>query len=247
MLAEQRTAAILVELAQRRAVTVSDLCLVTGASEATIRRDLNSLARQGKLSKVHGGAVLPEGEFHGEEPDMETKSQLHMAEKDRIGRYAASLVSDDDIVFLDAGTTVLQMAEHLQESKALFLTNSIDCARRLMERGLRAYVLGGMLKPGTVALVGTEALKSLRRYNFTKAFLGVNGIAVSRGFTTPDPEEAAVKAAAAERARDAYVLADASKFGAVTAAEMFPLEDARIITDRLPDQRYRDYTGIEEV
>ena len=247
MLAEQRTAAILVELAQRRAVTVSDLCLVTGASEATIRRDLNSLARQGKLSKVHGGAVLPEGEFHGEEPDMETKSQLHMAEKDRIGRYAASLVSDDDIVFLDAGTTVLQMAEHLQESKALFLTNSIDCARRLMERGLRAYVLGGMLKPGTAAIVGAQTLEALRRCNFTKAFLGMNGVAVSQVFTTPDPEEAALKALAASRAQAAWVLADSSKFGQITAAAVLPIEAAAIITDHLPDERYREYTEIKEV
>lgn len=247
MLAEQRAGTILEELAHRRAVTVADLCQVTGASEATIRRDLNALARQGRLSKVHGGAVLPDGEFHGEEPDMETKSQLYMAEKDRIAQYAASLIGDDDIVFLDSGTTVLQMAGHLRESKALFLTNSIDCARRLMERGLRAYVLGGMLKPGTVAIVGAETLEALRRYNFTKAFLGINGVAVNQGFTTPDPEEAAVKALAASRARSVWVLADSSKFGQVTAATVFPLDEAGIITDVLPDARYREYTEIKEV
>ena len=89
MLAEQRAERILKELAQRRAVTVTDLCQVTGASEATIRRDLTALSRQGKLSKVHGGAVLPGGEFHGEELDMETKRRLHTEEKDRAARYAA--------------------------------------------------------------------------------------------------------------------------------------------------------------
>ena len=104
-----------------------------------------------------------------------------------------------------------------------------------------------MLKSGTVAVLGTEALLSLGRYHFTKAFLGANGVAVSQGFTTPDPEEAAVKAMAARRAREVYVLADASKFGTVTAAVMFPLEDAGIVTDRLPDRRYRDYTSVEEV
>ena len=225
MLAEQRAEQILRELAQRRAATVTDLCQVTGASEATIRRDLNALAKQGKLSKVHGGAMLLGGEFHGEELDMETKRGLFTQEKDRAARYAAGLIGDDDVVFLDAGTTVLRMAEHLRASKALFLTNSIECACRLMERNLRTHVLGGMLKAGTMALIG----------------------AIAQGFTTPDPEEAAVKSLAAGRAQEVYVLADSSKFGQVTAAVIFPIEAACIITDRLPDRQYRDYTDVREV
>lgn len=247
MLAEQRAERILRELAQRRAATVTDLCLVTGASEATIRRDLTALAKQGKLNKVHGGAMLLGGEFHGEELDMETKRGLYTEEKDRTARYAAGLVGDDDVVFLDAGTTVLRVAGHLRPSKALFLTNSIECACRLMERNLRTCVLGGTLKAGTMALVGAETLEALRRYNFTKAFLGCNGVTVTQGFTTPDPEEAAVKALAADRAQEVYVLADSSKFGQVTAAVMFPIDAARVITDCLPDRQYRDYTDIREV
>ena len=247
MLAEQRAERILNELAQRRAATVTDLCHVTGASEATIRRDLNALAKQGRLSKVHGGAVLMSAEFHGEELDMETKRGLRAGEKDRIAQYAASLIGDDDVVFLDAGTSVLQVAEHLRASKALFLTNSIECARPLMERNLQTHVLGGVLKAGTMALIGSETLEALRRYNFTKAFLGANGVTIAQGFTTPDPEEAAVKALASKRAQSVYVLADSSKFGQVTAAVMFPLEAACVITDRLPDRRYRDYTDIREV
>ena len=90
-------------------------------------------------------------------------------------------------------------------------------------------------------------LAALGRYNFTKAFLGVNGVTISQGFTTPDPEEAAVKSLAADRAQSVYVLADSSKFGQVTAAVMFPIEAACVITDRLPDRRYRDYTDIREV
>lgn len=247
MLAEQRAERILRELAQRRAATVTDLCRVTGASEATIRRDLNALAKQGRLSKVHGGAMLMNGEFHSEELDMETKRGLYTGEKDRIAQYAAGLIGDDDVVFLDAGTSVLRMAEHLRPSKAQFLTNSIECACRLMERNLQTHVLGGMLKAGTMALIGAETLKALVRYNFTKAFLGANGITIAQGYTTPDPEEAAVKSLAAERAQSVYVLADSSKFGQVTAAVISPIEDACIITDRLPDRRYRDYTDVREV
>lgn len=246
MLAEQRMESILSELARQRAVSVSHLCQVTGASEATIRRDLNVLARQGKLNKVHGGATLVDEEFHSEELDMETKRRLHAGEKERIARYAAKLIEDDDVVYLDAGSTVLQIAEYVQAARALFVTNSIECACRLTRRGLRTYVLGGALKAGTVAIVGAEAQESLKRYHFTKAFLGTNGIAISQGFTTPDPEEAAVKALAASRAKSVYVLADSSKFGTITAAAMFPLDEAYIITDCLHDRRYLDHTEIKE-
>lgn len=247
MLAEQRMEQILLELEKEQAVSVAHLCKVTGVSEATIRRDLTELAQRGKLNKVHGGALLVREAFHGEELDMEIKRQLHTPEKRRIARYAAGLIQNSDVVFLDAGSTVMHMVEYIQAPRATFVTNSVECAQRLPRRGLKTYLLGGLLKPGTLSIVGGGALEDLKRYNFTKAFLGVNGIAVSQGFTTPDPEEAMVKALAAERAQEAYVLADSSKFGTVTAAAMFPLPSAAIITDRLRDQRYAEYTAVKEV
>ena len=244
MLAEQRLRAILQQVSQRQTVSVADLCQLTGASEATIRRDLNALARQGKLVKIHGGATsLEEEEFLAREPDLATK-QRYAREKERIARYAAGLVSDDDVVYLDTGTTVLHMAEYLKGSSALFVTSSIEFAARLTEHNLHIYVLGGTLKLGTVDIVGAEALGSLRRYNFTKVFLGTSGISVSQGFTTPDPEAAALKFLAASKAQTVYMLADSSKFGRVTAATILPLDGARIITDKLPDRKYLDCTDI---
>ena len=244
MLAEQRLRAILQQVSQRQTVSVADLCQLTGASEATIRRDLNALARQGKLVKIHGGATTPEEEeFLAREPDLATK-QRYTREKERIARYAASLVGDDDVVFLDTGTTALHMAEYLKDSKALFVTSSIDFAGRLSAHERHVYVLGGTLKPGTVDIVGAEALDALRRYNFTKVFLGTSGISISQGFTTPDPEAAALKLIAASRAQKVFVLADSSKFGRVTAATILPLERARIITDRMPDRKYLDSTSV---
>lgn len=247
MLAELRYELILRELNISRAASVPRLCELTGASEATVRRDLNTLARQGKLNKVHGGAVMNSGEFQGEEPDVGTKALLHQEEKERIARYAASLVDNDDVVYLDAGTTTVRMVEHLKGSRALFVTNSVACAQRLLELELRGYVVGGWLKPGTGAVVGAEVLGWLERYNFTKVFLGTNGITVWQGYTTPDPEEAAVKRKASERAYLTYVLADSSKFDKVTAATVLPLEKASIITDRLPDSGYLEHTIIKEV
>lgn len=244
MLAEQRARAILQKVSQQQTVSVTELCQATGASEATIRRDLNALARQGRLVKVHGGATSLEAEeFLAREPDLATK-QRYTREKERIARYAAGLVGEDDVVFLDTGTTVLHLPDHLKDSKALFVTSSIDLAARLTGHSLRVYVLGGALKLGTVDIVGAEALRALHRYNFTKVFLGTSGVSLSQGFTTPDPEAAALKSLAASRAQAVYMLADSSKFGRVTAATILPLDAAQIITDRLPDRKYLDSADI---
>ena len=247
MLAEQRFEIILRELNENRAASVPRLCQLTGASEATIRRDLNALAKQGHLSKVHGGAVLAESEFQGKEQDVDTKNLLHQEEKERIARYAAGLVEDQDVVFLDAGTTTYRMVEYLKESKAIFVTNGVACAQRLLELGLRGYILGGCLKGGTGAVVGAQALEGLEQYNFTKAFLGINGITISQGFTTPDPEEAAVKRKATQQAYLTYILADSSKFDKVTAAAVIPLEKGCIITEALPNPKYLEHTIVKEV
>ena len=251
LLAEQRMDRILEELSHHESVSVAYLSQVIGVSEATVRRDLTELAQRGKLNKVHGGALpLKETfreEFRGEEPDMEIKRQLHTPEKRRIAQYAASLIRNDDVVFLDAGSTVMHMAEFIRAPRATFVTNSVECLQRLPRLGLRTYVLGGVLKPGTLAIIGGEAMEELKRYNFTKAFLGTNGVSLSQGFTTPDPEEAMVKALAAARSLQTWVLADSSKFDAVTAAVMLPLERAAIVTDRLRDTRYLDHTVVKEV
>lgn len=247
MLAEQRLRTILHQVSQRQTVSVADLCQLTGASEATIRRDLNTLAAQGKLSKVHGGAVQLNSEFLSQEPEMSVKRGLHIPEKERIARYAAALIEDDDVVFLDGGSTVMRMTEHLKPTGALFVTNGMECAFWLLERDLRVYVVGGALKRDTASAAGAETMDSLRRYHFTKAFLGAGGVTVKEGFTVADPEDAAVKALAAARARQTYMLVDSSKFGRIGAAAVLHIDEASVITDRAPAREFQDYTEVTVV
>ncbi len=247
MMAQQRFDRIVEYLTRHRAASVAELCVMTGASEPTIRRDLTELARQGCLRKVHGGAVAVRPLFEAQEADVHTRERLQVPQKDAIARYAAGMIQDDDLVFLDAGTTTLHMVEYLTDSKATFVTNGVACARRMVEQGLRAYVLGGLLKPRTQAVVGGVALGMLANYNFTKAFLGMNGISVERGYTTPDTEEACIKEKAVQRAFASYVLADSTKFGKASAITVCSLEQAHIITDYLPDEAYRQFTVIKEV
>ena len=109
MLAEERFALILEQLNEKRTVTVQQLCEALHTSESTIRRDLTELDRQGRLTKVHGGATLPDSRFLADEPTMEAKETLAVAEKRSIAAAAAALITAEDFVFIDAGTTTLEL------------------------------------------------------------------------------------------------------------------------------------------
>lgn len=246
MLTEERYHEILDLLEKRGAVTVTELTRILQTSESTIRRDLNALARLGKLNKVHGGATALERVMQDEE-DMQVKSMRFQREKERIAKYAASLIRDGDFIYIDAGSTTDKLVDAITNVNAIYVTNGITHARKLTQKGYKAYVIGGEFKPITEAIVGAQALKSISAFNFTKCFLGVNGIHKIRGYTTPDIDEAAVKAEALRRSFVSFVLADHSKFDAVSASVFGELRQACIITDELPDPSYQEITVIKEV
>ena len=131
--------------------------------------------------------------------------------------------------------------------RASFVTNGIVHAKKLIQKGLRAYIIGGQVKLSTEAVIGAVAVNNLKQYNFTKAFMGANGITVSQGFTTPDTEEGLLKAEAVNRSYMTFVLADSSKFNKVFSVTFAPIEKACILTDRLPDGDYQEHTVVREV
>ena len=248
MLAEERFAQILALLAEKRTATVQELCEALNASESTIRRDLLELDRQGRVNKVHGGATLPDSQFRADEPTMEAKETLAVTQKRAIAQAAAALITAEDFVYLYAGTTTLAVARAVTGPAldAHYVTNGIAHARLLAQKGCCVFVPGGLLRPQTEAIIGAAAMAALQQYNFTKAFLGANGIDLNAGFTTPDPEEAAVKACAARRARSVWFLADDSKFGRIYPAVIAELQGGSILTNHCPDPRYRQQTLVKE-
>ena len=250
MITENRYQLILEILQNQKSATVQQLAEQIGTSESTIRRDLTALDNQGRLKKVHGGATLAVHQpYLAAEADMTTKESLYLLEKERIGISAAALIGKDDVVYIDAGSTTLQLANAIsgEALEAIYVTNGLAHTRVLARKGCTVYVPAGRIKPTTEAIIGTAVLSSLRRYNFTKAFVGTNGISIQRGFTTPGMEEAELKAAAIESAYECWIVADHSKFGKVYAAGFCGLNKASIITDCLPNQAYRDYTTVKEV
>ena len=125
-------------------------------------------------------------------------------------------------------------------------TNGIAHARLLAQKSCHVCVPGGLLRPRTEAIIGAAAITALQQFNFTKAFIGANGVALNVGFTTPDPEEAAVKAAAVRRARETWYLVDDSKFGRVYPAVIGEIYSGAILTNRCPDPKYRQLTLVKE-
>lgn len=247
MLSEERHSVILQLLQERKAVTVTEFTKILGISESTIRRDLNTLAGMGKINKVYGGATVIEEERKTIEENVAEKEVKNVEEKNKIVKYAAGLIRDDDFIYLDAGTTTGKLIDCIKRTKAVFVTNGIFHAKRLTQKGIKVFLLGGELKLSTEAMIGMTALDALKQYNFTKAFLGANGIHEQYGFTTPDPAEAMIKKEVMNRSFMRCVLADSSKFGQISSVSFGNLSQACIVTDQLKNKKYADYTVIREV
>lgn len=247
VLLEQRFERILSTVNKNHSVTVQELMELCDASESTIRRDLTTLHNNGSLIKVHGGAVCNKTNYNLRDDDIESRQTLHLEEKKKIAKYAAGLIKEEDFVYLDAGTTTECMVPFIESKTTIFVTNSITIAKNLIKRDLKVYLIGGELKPSTEAIVGTEAVSNLLKYNFTKGFFGTNGISKQFGYTTPDVHEAMVKKTAASRCMETYILGDSSKFSQISPVTFAEFLDGTIITTALVDDNYRNCTNILEV
>lgn len=232
MLTEQRYELILKLLKEKKSITVTEVKDLIHTSESTVRRDITALHQAGRLVKVFGGAIAADHTLMAEEPTVAQKVEVHKDEKQRIAKYAASLIGPDDFVYLDAGTTTGCMLNYLAKSEAVFVTNAVVHAQALAAAGLRVFLVGGELKASTEAVVGSQALLTLESYHFTKGFFGTNGISRKAGFTTPDANEALIKKTAMMQCQLRYVLGDVSKFGNVSAVTFAEFQMAEILTDR---------------
>ena len=247
MLNEERYRLIQEIINERNTVTVAELSRLLDTSESTIRRDLTALDELGKIRKFFGGATAVKQNEGMREDAVSVKETVMSEEKTLIARYSALLINDNDFVYIDAGTTTSRLIDFIENTRATYITNGITHARKLIHKGLNAYIIGGKVKNVTEAIIGSQAVASLSHFNFTKAFMGANGIDKDAGFTTPDIEEANIKEAAIKRSYTSFVLADHSKFKRVFPVSFSPLQACCIITDTLTDRWLVNETVIKEV
>lgn len=229
LFAEERRERILLMLSEQSKLLVQDLCREFDVSPATIRTDLRELETAGRLRRTHGGAI-PLAKA-GYELTSDAKQVEHIEEKRRIARYAASLVEPGDIVALDSGTTMLEMARCLCDVEGLtVVTNDITAASHLDSFSSANVVLvGGMLRKGFNCAVGSTAVDQLRNLNVDKAFLGANAFSVKKGFTTPNAELADCKKALLSICTQSILLMDSSKMGAVSFVRFAELSDIDVL------------------
>ncbi|MFP4106004.1 MAG: DeoR/GlpR family DNA-binding transcription regulator [Phycisphaerae bacterium] len=245
---QQRRESILAEVYERGHVSVKDLASQLAVSEATVRRDLRALARDGKVETVYGGATVP----RNSDFSFNAKQVRNVEAKRTIGRLAAELIGDNDQLFLDSGTTCFEVLPYLANRRRLsVIVNSSRLALELDKPGLGAILLGGQYRPDRMDTVGPMAISSLDQLRGYLCFIGTDGISQDFGLTASDIESAALYRLATRNARETILLVDHTKFNRPSLFKIVEFEAVgRVITDQQPDEDwmgYFDRMGIEVI
>ncbi len=229
-----RAAAIRQHLYSKGYSSVGEIAEAVGASEPTVRRDLLAMEEAGAVVRTHGGARI--AETSGAEVAFESREHINLAAKRAIGDAAYDLLRPDMAVFLDAGTTVLQVARRLRlhPIPLRVFTNCLPVAQTLLPvADLTVTLLGGTLRPQNASMVGMLAEEALNRLWFDLLFLGVGAISTDGDIFSSDEQEAQINRKMLTRTDCPVVMADADKFGRRLTFQVAPLlASSHVITER---------------
>ncbi|MCU6707873.1 DeoR/GlpR family DNA-binding transcription regulator [Paenibacillus sp. J5C_2022] len=217
-------------------VKISELKNWLEVTDMTVRRDLEKLEQNGVLKRTFGGAILTAKEIA-----LPERSIVHIAEKERIGETAVELIEPGESIFMDSGSTTLQIARCLpHEANLTVVTNALHIASELSEKKIPTIVIGGALMDTTNSMVGSLSIETILRMAFDKAFLGTTGANALHGFSNSNMHEAEIKRTAIQQAKKAYIVMDHTKFGNSALFSFASLQDVHaIITNEMPDEDMR--------
>jgi DeoR/GlpR family transcriptional regulator of sugar metabolism len=220
----ERQYKILQWINQRNRITINEVREHYSVSEATARRDLESLASKGKIQRVHGGAIAIE-KAPPEMPMLQRQVE-QIAEKQRIGIIGAQLVNDGETVFLGSGTTVLEVARNLKKRQNLtIITNSLPVINLLADNSqLTIVCIGGLLRPSEFSFIGHIAEQVLSEVRADKAFIGVRAINSKEGLTNDYLPETLTDRAILKIGKENIVVADHTKFGRTSTVLLVPID-----------------------
>ena len=243
MLTEERKRHIAEVLRRDGRVVAKALSAALSVSEDTIRRDLRELARDGALQRVHGGALPASPALQS----LEAREGVFPAEKRAIGRAAAAMVRPGQVVFIDGGTTALQLALSLDPRlEATVATHSPQVAAALAHHAVEVILIGGRLYKHSMVSVGAAAMAAIGRIRADAYFMGVTGIHPELGLSTGDAEEAEIKRALAAAAAETVVLASPEKLGAASPYLVIPAGEVAtlVTTDSVPAEALAAYERL---
>ncbi|MCJ7840072.1 DeoR/GlpR family DNA-binding transcription regulator [Lederbergia sp. NSJ-179] len=249
MLPLERQQSILQYLKEHNVATVSTLATHFQVHEATIRRDLISLVKEGHLKRTHGG-VMMEDEVHSE-PSFQEREPVQLEEKIKIGKRAAEMIQDGENIILDSGTTTVHIAKSIFNKKNLtVITNDINIAAILRSaRSIKVIVTGGILFPDSYMLNGMITDEVLQTLHVHKAFIGTPALHHQKGLTHFDEALVSAKRGMIRAAKHVFVVADHTKIGSIslhTVASPKQIHD--IITGKEAEQldmRAWEETGVQ--
>lgn len=235
----ERQRQILSLLGRQGRLSVAEIVEQFSISEATARRDLETLASQGKVQRVHGGVMALE-KAPPELPILERKTE-QVREKEQIGRAAADLVREGESVFLGSGTTVLEVARNLRDRRRLtVVTNSLPVLNMLAgQRELSVISLGGMLRESELSFIGHITEQALAELRVDKVFMGTRGLSLEHGLTNDYLQETLTDRAILKIGREVIIVADYSKINRVSTALLAPLQAMNtFVTDPNADKKF---------
>lgn len=235
---------------ERGRVRTSELAQLFNVTEPTIRKDITDLESRDLLRRAHGGAVARRPMTEVPERERERK---FVAEKQRIAGECLAMISDGDAIFLDGGTTTMQLAMLLADNpnssprNVKVITNSFAIAEMLGNRlDEHPVVTGGRFRPQGRCFIGPLAMKNLAQFRVDIAFIGVTGVNGDGAFAA-DIGEAEIKAAATRRATRVVIPMDHSKVGLTDFVEVCPLADIDVIVTDQPDEQLTEWAELHKI
>ena len=243
---EARLRTIAAKLEREGRIVTKDLVDELNATPVTLRKDLLLLEKRGLLKRTHGGAVKVNRLYPGQA--LNEKEKINLEEKIRIVRKAATFVAEGDTIILDSGSTTSLLAKELRNFKRLVvITNALNIASDLSDTNVEVIVVGGNLLKMAATMVGPLADDTLRKVSADKLFMGVDGVDMNIGLTTPDINEAKTSRVMMESAGEVFLLVDASKFGRRSLGVISPLSaiDKLITTKRLSEEEFQQLNENE--
>jgi DeoR/GlpR family transcriptional regulator of sugar metabolism len=241
----ERQSRILEILGLNNRTSVNDLAQKLDVSSVTIRQDLNHLEAQGLLKRVHGAAVLKDGD------DLDNRLARNYDKKLRIAKKLASLVNEGESILIESGSANVLFARELVKSKQVtIMTTNVYIARQFRKDPLaNIVILGGVYQHDSETLVGKITRMCIDQINFSKAFIGIDGYTSEDGFTLRDMFRAEISSHIIQKARDVYVVSDSSKFGLRGLTNICQLNDIQhIATNDDLDQSFQDefaHAGVD--
>jgi len=231
---EERQDKIVKYIEKVEKVSIEDIISLLKISRSTVRRDLIDLERKNLIIRTRGGALRKR--YFKYEFSLNEKKDLNLDKKKKIAQITKRFINEGDIIYISGGTTTFELAKILFDIKNLVVfTNAINILLELVNNSdVRIKLIGGDFRKKTFSIVGQEAVNFLDRYNFDKAFVGVNGISVDEGFTTPNELEAIIDGKVIRKSKETFILADETKFEAVAFSTICKIKDVDYIVTNKP-------------